>query len=44
VTATTQEDGSFNTYVLTGQAGTNEFRLLAEVTGEATPAVRVQVG
>jgi hypothetical protein len=44
VTATTQEDGSFSTYVLTGQAGTNEFRLLAEATGEATPPVRVQVG
>jgi hypothetical protein len=44
VTATTQEDGSFSTYVLTGQAGSNEFRLLAEVTGEATPAVEVQVG
>jgi hypothetical protein len=44
VTATTQEDGSFSTYVLTGQAGTNTFRLLAEVTGEATRPVRVQVG
>ena len=44
VTATTQEDGSFSTYVLTGQAGTNTFRLLAEVTGDATQPVQVQVG
>ena len=43
VTATTQDDGSFTTYVLTGQAGTNAFRLVSVETGEATPPVRVQV-
>jgi hypothetical protein len=43
VTATTQDDGSFTTYVLTGQAGTNAFRLVSVETGEATPPVRVEV-
>jgi cytoskeletal protein RodZ len=43
VTATTQEDGSFATYVQTGQSGVNKFRMLVVETGETTPPVRVDV-
>jgi len=44
VTATTAEDGSFRTYVLTGQTGVNIWRMVAVDTGEATTPARVTVG
>jgi len=44
VTATTQDDGSFSTYVLTGQTGVNVWRVVALDTGAATNSARVTVG
>jgi putative peptidoglycan lipid II flippase len=34
VTTTTQDDGQFSTWVQTGRAGENEWRLVAEIDGE----------
>jgi hypothetical protein len=42
VTALTQEDGSFSTYVTGLRTGTNVFRMLAS-SGETTGSVKVQV-
>jgi hypothetical protein len=44
VTATTREDGSFATYVQTGQSGLNKFRMMVIPTGETTSTASVQVG
>lgn len=44
VTTTTREDGSFSTYVQTGQSGLNKFRMITVPTGETTSTASVQVG
>ncbi len=44
VSMTAQPDGSFSTYIETGQPGANEFRVTAPVLGRSTPPVTVRIG
>ncbi len=44
VSLSTNEGGTFSTYVQTGQPGPNQFRVTNPSTGESTPVVTVQVG
>jgi hypothetical protein len=43
VTVTTRDDGSFSTYVVTGRAGQNQFRVVGQVGGERLESEPVTV-
>ena len=43
VTVTTRDDGSFSTYVVTGRAGQNQFRVVGQVGGERLESAPVTV-
>jgi hypothetical protein len=43
VTVTTDDDGSFSTYVVTGRTGENQFRVVGEVDGQALESEPVTV-
>lgn len=43
VTVTTRDDGSFSTYVVTGRAGQNQFRVVGQVDGERLESEPVTV-